>query len=247
MGRLDGKVVVVTGAARGMGAANARLFVDEGARVVLTDIRDEEGNAVAEELGESARFLRHDVTQRADWEHVITETESYFGPVSVLVNNAGITERMATLEETTEAFYSKIIETNQTSVFIGMKTVLPSMRRAGGGSIINISSTGGLVAGRGVFAYIASKFAVRGMSKAAAVELAAEGIRVNSVHPGSIKTPMMGDVTEEFLELLSRKIPMGRVGEVNEVASLLLFLASDESSFCTGSEFVIDGGFTAGG
>jgi 3alpha(or 20beta)-hydroxysteroid dehydrogenase len=246
MGRLNGKVAVITGAARGMGAAHARLFVAEGAKVVLTDIRDAEGKAVAKELGTNARFLHHDVTKSGEWERVISEAEATFGPVSVLVNNAGIAPHVA-LPDISEAEYIKVIDVNQVSVFLGMKTVLPSMRRAGGGSIVNISSSAGLIGYPNMTAYVASKFAVRGMTKTAAVELARKGIRVNSVHPGAVWTPLAEESQGKDLidRVCKEKVPLGRVGDPKEVSYLVLFLASDESSYCTGAEFVVDGGLTA--
>lgn len=245
MGRVSGKVAIVTGAAQGMGAAHARRLVEEGARVVLTDVLDVIGEAAASSLGENARYLHQDVTKEDEWQRVIRATEEAFGPVSVLVNNAGIVAYGA-IERMEESDYRRVIDVNQVSVFLGMKSVIPSMKRAGGGSIINISSVAGLFGASHVLSYTASKFAVRGMSKSAAIELAPYNIRVNSVHPGMISTPMTAP-TPESEASIARFIaatPAARWGEPHEVANVVLLLASDESRFSTGAEFVVDGGIS---
>ncbi len=247
MGKLDGRTAIVTGASRGMGASHARRFVEEGARVVLTDMRVEAGEALARELGDAARFIQHDVTSAADWDRVVAEAESFFGPVGVLVNNAGILGVMARTAEVTEADYLQVCAVNQHSVYLGMHAVIPSMLKGGKGSIVNISSIAGLVANYGFpsLAYVASKFAVRGMTKAAAVEYGPDNIRVNSVHPGFIMTPMMVEATnEEGGDALSM-IPLRRIAEPEEVSNLVLFLACDNSSYISGAEHVIDAGMTA--
>ncbi|WP_174615144.1 glucose 1-dehydrogenase [Virgibacillus ihumii] len=243
MGRIDDKVAIVTGGARGMGESHVRTFVREGAKVVLTDLNEESGKALADELGENVAFVKQDVTKAADWENVVSETEKIFGPVNILVNNAGISMNKS-LFDMTEEDYRKIVDINQISVFHGMKTVVPSMQKSGSGSIVNISSMNGLVAG--AIGYTDTKFAVRGMTKAAAVQLGGLGIRVNSVHPGVIETPMVteGDAVDEIKEF-AKQIPVKRMAQSEEVSNLVLYLASDESSYSTGSEFVIDGGLTA--
>ncbi len=243
MSRLAGKVAIITGAAQGMGAAHAKLFVENGAKVVLTDLNEEKGQAFAAELGENALFVKQNVASEEDWATVVAKAEEAFGPVNVLVNNAGITMAKNMLDVTVEE-YRRIVEINQVSVFLGMKTVAASMMKAGGGSIVNISSMNGLVAG--AIGYTDTKFAVRGMTKAAAINLAPMGIRVNSVHPGVIATPMVvQEDTKAAVEEFSKHIPLKRVAQPEEVSNMVLFLASDESSYSTGSEFVIDGGMTA--
>lgn len=243
MSRLSNKVAIITGAAQGMGAAHARLFIEEGAKVVLTDLNEEKGNALAAELGENALFVKQNVTSEEDWATVIAKAEEAFGPVNVLVNNAGIIIAKNMLDITLEE-YRRIVEINQVSVFLGMKAVAASMQKAGGGSIVNISSMNGLVAG--AIGYTDTKFAVRGMTKAAAINLAPMGIRVNSVHPGVIATPMVvQEDTKESVEAFAKFIPLKRVAQPEEVSKMVLFLASDESSYSTGSEFIIDGGLTA--
>lgn len=243
MGRLVGKVAIITGAAQGMGAAHARLFIEEGAKVVLTDLNEEKGQAFAAELGENALFVKQNVTSEEDWKAVVVAAEEKFGPVNVLVNNAGITMAKSFLQISVEE-YRRIVEINQVSVFLGMKTTVPSMQKAGGGSIVNISSMNGLVGG--AVGYTDTKFAVRGMTKAASLEAARYNIRVNSVHPGVIATPMVvQDDTKAQVEAIIKQIPAGRVAEPEEVSKMVLFLASDDSSYSTGSEFVIDGGMTA--
>ncbi|ETP67353.1 3-alpha-hydroxysteroid dehydrogenase [Planococcus glaciei CHR43] len=243
MARLEGKVAIITGAAQGMGAAHAQKFIKEGAKVVLTDLNEEKGQALAAQLGENALFIKQNVTSEADWANVVAEAEAAFGPVNVLVNNAGITMAKSILQ-TTEEEYRRIVDINQVSVFLGMKAIIPSMQKAGGGSIVNISSMNGLVAG--AIGYTDTKFAVRGMTKAAAIECAHYGIRVNSVHPGVIATPMiMQEDTKAAVEAFAQHIPLKRVAESEEVSNMVLFLASDDSSYSTGSEFVVDGGMTA--
>ena len=243
MSRLENKVAIITGAAQGMGESHARRFVAEGAKVVLTDLNEEKGQALATELGENAVFVKQNVTSEEDWATVLATAEEKFGPVNVLVNNAGISVNKFMLDMSVEE-YRRIVDINQVSVFIGMKTVAPSMAKAGGGSIVNISSINGLVGG--AIGYTDTKFAVRGMSKAAALNLSAMGIRVNSVHTGVIATPMImqGDV-KEAIEEFSKFIPLKRVAQPEEVSNLVLYLASDESSYSTGGEFVVDGGITA--
>lgn len=243
MERLEGKVAIVTGAAQGMGAAHARRFVAEGAKVVLTDLNEEKGAALVNELGANALFVKQDVTSEEDWAAVIAKAEEKFGPVNVLVNNAGITMAKSILQ-TSLGEYRRIVDINQVSVFLGMKSVIPSMQKAGGGSIVNISSINGIVGG--AVGYTDTKFAVRGMTKAAAVECAHYGIRVNSVHPGVIATPMVVQAdTKAAVEEFAKHIPIKRVAEPEEVTNLVLYLASDESSYSTGAEFVVDGGITA--
>lgn len=241
MGRLDGEVAIITGGARGMGAAHAERFLAEGAKLVITDILEQEGEALVRDLGGNLKFMKQDVTKAAEWERVVAETESTFGPVSVLVNNAGIAV-LKSIDTMTEAQYRRVIDVNQVSVFLGMKYVLASMRKAANGSIINISSISGLKGTEDSVAYSASKFAVRGMTKSAAVELAKEGIRVNSVHPGIIETPM---VRKSRVSKMARAIPLKRTAQPSEVSDLVVYLASDESSYVTGAEFVIDGGLSA--
>lgn len=243
MGRLDSKVAIITGAAQGMGASHAERFIKEGAKVVLTDLNEEKGQAFADELGENALFVKQNVSSEDDWAHVISEAEKKFGPVNVLVNNAGITVAKSIME-TTEEDYRNIFEINQLSVFLGMKAVIPSMQKANGGSIVNISSMNGIAGG--VIGYTDTKFAVRGMTKAAALEGAEYGIRANSVHPGAIETPMLvQEDTKDAVDEISKHIPLKRVARPEEVSNLVLFLASDESSYSTGSEFIVDGGLTA--
>lgn len=247
MGRLSGKVAIITGAAQGMGAAHAAAFVAEGAKVILTDINIDAIRALALSLGESAIAVKQDVSKQADWDEVMLQAEAKFGPVNVLVNNAGVLGKIASTLEFTEEDFNWVCAINQTGVFLGMKAVIPSMIKFGGGAIVNISSVAGIVAIYGApnAAYVASKFAVRGMTKQIAVEYGKQNIRCNSIHPGYIRTPMMAAATdEEGGEALSM-IPLGRLAECSEVSNLAVFLASDESSFITGMEHVIDGGMTA--
>jgi 3alpha(or 20beta)-hydroxysteroid dehydrogenase len=243
MDRLSGRVALVTGAARGMGASHARCLAAAGARVVLTDVREDAGKALADELGHTALFVPHDVTSSLDWERAISAAEDAFGPVDILVNNAGVAA-YAPIEECTEQDYRTLIDVNQVSVFLGMKSVIGSMSRAGKGSIINISSVAGFVGEANTVAYTASKFAVRGMTKVAAKELGPRGIRVNSIHPGVIETPMVTDNPEAdaVLKVVAASAALRRIGQPEEVSNLVVFLASDESSFVTGSAFVVDGG-----
>ena len=248
--RLEGKVAIITGGARGQGATEARMFAREGARVVIGDIRDELGmqvEAEIRELGGEAVYLHLDVTSDDDWQRAIETAEQQFGKVDVLVNNAAIVLRKD-IEETTADDWDNIMAINAKGVFLGTKAVIPAMRRAGGGSIINISSISGLVA-IGPPAYIATKGAVRLFTKSTAIQYASENIRANSIHPGSVDTDMrregMGSQTEEEIQARVDNIPLGRVGTTEDISYGALFLASDESSFMTGSELVIDGGYTA--
>jgi 3alpha(or 20beta)-hydroxysteroid dehydrogenase len=247
MGRLDGKVALISGAARGQGEAEARRFVAEGARVVLGDVLHDECHAVAGSLGDAARAIPLDVTQEADWARAVQTALDAFGRLDVLVNNAGIVKTGA-LEHTSLADYRAVIEVNQVGVFLGMRAVVAAMRASGGGSIINISSNAGMEGVQGVIAYAASKWAIRGMTRTAALELGRDGIRVNSVHPGGVATPMIA--SDDFASVDQNAIfaaqPIPRVGQPEEIASLVLFLASEESSYSTGSEFVADGGGLAG-
>jgi 3alpha(or 20beta)-hydroxysteroid dehydrogenase len=253
-GRLTGKVALVTGAARGQGAAAVRRFVAEGARVLAADIADDTGKALADELNEAAgsndapvRYAHLDVSSEEDWAAAVSAATEAFGRLDVLVNNAGILHFSA-LADTTLADYLRVISVNQVGTFLGMRAVVPALRAAGGGSIVNLSSVEGVSAAPFLTAYTASKFAIRGMTKVAALELGPDGIRVNSVHPGVIDTKMISDAVGGMdldLTRLGRKVALRRVGQPDEIAALVVFLASDESSYCTGSEFVADGGATA--
>ena len=249
MGRLDGKVALITGGARGMGKSHVRHFVAEGARVVSGDVLDDRGAYVAAGLGEEhCRYIHHDVTSEDDWAAAVGLAEETFGRLDVLVNNAGIL-RFAEIEEMALADFRRVLEVNAVGCWLGMKAAIGPMRRAGGGSIVNISSIEGFTGAAGLSAYSASKFAIRGMTKAAAAELAAFGIRVNSVHPGGVLTHMVADSADaraESAEAFMKAMPMHRFAEPAEISRLVAYLASDESSYSTGSEFVADGGLLAG-
>jgi 3alpha(or 20beta)-hydroxysteroid dehydrogenase len=249
MGRLDGKVALITGASRGQGAAEARLFVDEGALVMLSDVRDDDGELLAKELGDRATYRHHDVASEDDWAAAVSATTTGFGRLDVLVNNAGVFAvlgmTLTSLEE-----YMRIVTINQVGTFLGMKAVAETMIGQNSGSIINISSVAGLGGSAGTIAYTSTKFAVRGMTKVAAVELAPFGVRVNSVHPGLIDTPMMSEAfasldSDSIRKALEATIPNGRFASAEDVARMVLYLASDDSTYSTGSEFVVDGGMTA--
>ncbi|HET9609927.1 MAG TPA: glucose 1-dehydrogenase [Acidimicrobiales bacterium] len=243
MGRLDGKVAIITGAARGQGAAEARLFAAEGARVLLADILDADGEAVAAEIGDAAAYTRLDVTDEVQWQAAVALAEQRFGPVTVLVNNAGILH-FQVLHKTELSDFENVMRVNVQGVFLGMKSVVPSMTRAGGGSIVNISSTAGLVGLPYFGAYVASKWAVRGLTKTAAIDLGHKGIRVNSVHPGGIDTPMVAGTTADAP--FYKRLPVPRMGSPDEAARAVLFLASDEASYIAGAELAVDGGATCG-
>jgi 3alpha(or 20beta)-hydroxysteroid dehydrogenase len=240
MARFDGKVVLISGGARGQGAAEARMLVAEGARVVLGDVRETEGAALAAELGPAAVFVRHDVTRPEDWANAVAAAEA-LGGLHGLVNNAGIYVPKP-LMETDLALFERHMRVNQLGCFLGMQAVVPAMERSGGGSIVNVSSTAGLRGSPNAFAYSATKWALRGMTKAAAVDLASRSIRVNSVHPGPIDTPMLDVRTPEENRRRLQAVPMRRQGSAAEVARLVLFLLSDDSGYMTGSEVAIDGG-----
>ncbi len=246
--RLEGKVALITGAARGLGEAEARLFVEEGARVYLGDVLDDEGEAVAASLGSAAIYRHHDVSRAESWSAFVTAANEAFGHIEVLINNAGIAH-VAPIAEIALEDYERVIQVNQVGCLLGMQAVIPALAKAGGGSIVNVSSVSGIEGTPGMVAYVASKFAIRGMTKTAALELGRLGIRVNSLHPGGVDTPM-AQRSEEQIEGAGdpyySHLPLGRIGRPDELAQLALFLASDESSYCTGSEFVADGGLLAG-
>ena len=248
--RLAGKVAIISGGSRGMGAFEAELFVKEGAKVVVGDVREDEGRSLVEKItgeGGDAVFVPLDVTKETDWEAAVAEAVDRYGKLDVLVNNAGVSAR-GSIEETTVADWDRVMDINAKGVFLGTRQAIPEMRKAGGGSIINISSQLGLVGmSDSSPQYQASKGAVRLFTKSAAIQYASEGIRVNSVHPGPIVTPMTEARRSDAAvqELMVSRIPLGRYGEAEDVAYGVLYLASDESSFVTGSELVIDGGWTA--
>ena len=250
MARLEGKVALISGGARGQGAVEARMFAEEGASVVIGDILDEQGRqteAELQELGYNVTYVHLDVTSESDWEAAVQTAVSTYGKLDVLLNNAGILIRK-NIEETTEEDWDRIFSVNAKGVFLGTKAAIPAMRDAGGGSIINISSTAGLVGSpNGSASYTATKGAVRLFTKSTAIQHAREGIRCNSIHPGPIETDMIADTLNDpaNMELRMQRLPLQRVGKPSEIAYPAIYLASDESSFVTGSEVVVDGGTTA--
>lgn len=254
MGRLEGRIALVTGSARGTGAATARLFAREGARVLIADVRDEAGEAVAAEIGDAARYRHLDVTREDDWQRAVAFVEAEWGALHVLVNNAAILD-VAPLSETSVETFRRVVDVNQTGTFLGVRSAIEPMKRAGGGSIVNVSSIDGLEGNNGVLAYTSSKWGVRGITKAAAMELGQYGIRVNTVcpNPGSpeMVQPFFAAAAERLKgrseRLPDRPIhPFARQGTIDDVARAILFLASDESAFVCGVDLPVDGGFTAG-
>ena len=245
-GRLTGKVALVTGAARGIGAATAELFVREGARVVLADIAVDAGAALAESLGDHATFVSLDVRDETAWDTAVAAAEKRFGGLDVLVNNAGIYFTSPIAQMTREMFV-RLFEVNQLGVFLGMRAALPAMQRRGGGSIVSLSSTSGMKGNQNSIGSGSTKWALRGMTKVAAVEFGEFGIRVNSVHPGIIDTPMNHEeMGAERIVEVGKGAPLGRHGTAAEVADLILYLASDDASYVSGGEFTVDGGMMAG-
>ena len=247
--RLEGKVALISGGARGMGAVEARLFAKEGAKVVIGDVLEEEGSQVAQEIknaGGQAHFARLDVTSEEDWQEIVSQTTVRYGGLDILVNNAGI-YRISSLEQTTLAVWDRIMQVNVAGVFLGTKAAIPEMRKRGRGSIVNISSTAALAGSANSSAYQASKGAVRIFTKSTAIEYVKEGIRANSVHPGVIDTDMIAELLSDPIARQERldAVPLRRIGTAEDVAYAVLYLASDESSFVTGAELVIDGGKTA--
>jgi 3alpha(or 20beta)-hydroxysteroid dehydrogenase len=244
MKRFDHRTVIVTGGARGMGAAHARGFVAEGANVVIADLLEKEGRTLADELGDQATRL--DVTSDRDWAATVAAAEHVFGPVSVLVNNAGIV-RFGPIAETEPAVWRQVIDINLTGTYLGIRAVVSSMRKAGGGAIVNISSAGGMMAYPNTAAYVASKWGARGLTKTAALELGRDNIRVNSIHPGPVRTPMTaGPDATAAVAAQARHLAIPRVAEPEEITQMVLFVASDEAGFSTGSEFIVDGGVLLG-
>jgi len=240
MGRLDGKVALISGGARGIGAAISRRFLAEGAKAVVGDVLDDDGARLLAELGDGARYVHLDVTQPAGWDAAVNEAVTAFGGLSILVNNAGMVN-FGRIDAYPHEEWARIIDVNLTGVFNGIKAAAPALAKAGSASIINVSSIAGLRGYEGLAGYTASKFGVRGLTKSAALDLGRDGIRVNSVHPGVIQTPMTEGMTFD-----TGHVPLHRIGQPTEVADLAVYLAGDESSFVTGAEFVIDGGETAG-
>lgn len=237
---LDEVSIIITGGARGIGAATARLFAAGGAQVMIADLLDEEGQALAEELGPKVRYHRLNVTEAEDWSQVVAATEAAFGKVNALFNNAGTSAFGSVVDSSVEDF-RRVMDVNVTGVFLGIKAAAPAIKRAGGGAIVNASSAAGIRAQPGIAAYVASKFAVTGLTKAAALELGRDGVRVVSIHPGPINTPM----TKDFPRDAAAVLPIPRFGEPEEIAALVRFLVC-EAGFATGSEWVLDGGNTTG-
>ena len=236
MGRVDGKVALISGGARNIGGASARMLVAEGAKVVIGDLLDDEGAALAKELGDAARYVHLDVTSDGDWRSAVELTISEFGRLDVLFNNAGIFNG-GPINRYKAALWQEMLDVNLTGAFLGMRAAADAMIAAGGGSIINTSSIEGLRGTPWAHGYVASKWGLRGLTKSVALELAPHGIRVNSLHPGRISTPATDAMPDDMIP-----IPLGRPGRPDEVATFVVFLSSDESSFATGSEFVMDGG-----
>lgn len=247
MGKLDGKTALITGAARGMGAATAKRFIEEGANVVITDILEEEGRATADALGDKAIYVRHDVSQEADWAGAINATLEAFGGLNILINNAGMLH-IGTIAQQDLDVWNQVIGVNLIGAATGTRHAAPHIEASGGGAIINVSSTEGLDAANGLGAYVASKWGLRGFTKVAAIELAAKGIRVNSIHPGPVNTGMSNpmDSDPDMFKPALTYFPQQRMADASEVAALNLFLVSDEASFITGAEIAVDGGSSAG-
>jgi 3alpha(or 20beta)-hydroxysteroid dehydrogenase len=250
MGRLDGKVALITGGARGMGKSHARHFVAEGARVVIGDVLDDKGEFVAGKLGtDLCRYVHHDVTSETEWDAAVAATVDAFGRLDILVNNAGVLTH-ATIAETTVDEFRRVLDINLVGCFLGVRAAIGPMTAAGGGSIVNISSIEGFAGAAGLSAYSASKFGIRGVTRAAAQELGHLGIRVNSVHPGGVMTRMVMESAKSFTgvdpEQFIRNMPIPRFAEPVEISRLVAFLASDEASYTTGAEFVADGGILSG-
>jgi 3alpha(or 20beta)-hydroxysteroid dehydrogenase len=250
MGRLDGKVALITGGARGMGKAHVRRFAEEGATVVFGDVLEDEGAKLAAGIGAAGRFVRMDVTSPQDWTTAVATAVDEFGRLDILVNNAGIIKHKP-IEEMTLEECRRVLEVNLVGQWLGVKAVIEPMKAAGGGSIVNVSSTEGFIGAAGLTAYSASKFGVRGLTKAAARELGQYGIRVNSIHPGAILTAMTTDpevvaATADSAELFFKGLPLARMGKTREVTGAVVFLASDEATYCTGSEILVDGGMITG-
>jgi 3alpha(or 20beta)-hydroxysteroid dehydrogenase len=246
MNRLASKTALISGGARGQGEAEVRLFIQEGAKVVFGDILDDLGETVAKDVGDDAFYLHLDVRREEDWNRAVAEAVTRFGSLDVLVNNAGITAMGVLTHDITLEEYMRVIEVNQIGVFLGMRAAIPTMLQNRRGSIVNISSAAGIIGSGGATAYTASKFAVRGMTKNAALEYGKAGIRVNSIHPGLIDTPMVGSFLDQMGPEFYATSAIPRAAQPQEVAYLALFLASDESSFCTGAEYLVDGGRLAG-
>ncbi|MFJ3671105.1 SDR family NAD(P)-dependent oxidoreductase [Streptomyces sp. NPDC090106] len=251
MNRFENKTVLITGAAGGMGSSHARSFHAEGANVVITDIREEEGRALAAELGERAVFVRLDVTDQAQWAAAVRTAEVTFGPLDVLVNNAGILAPTALIEDGDLAAWQHVIDVNLTGTYLGIQAAAPSLRAAGGGSVVNIASTSGHVGTALIAPYVASKWGVRGLTRTAAMELARDGVRVNSIDPGVVNTPLITEPLHPGAAPVSDyyspdAFAIKRLAEPWDISRLLLFLASDEASFITGSEHIADGGMLLG-
>ncbi|HET7532209.1 MAG TPA: glucose 1-dehydrogenase [Nocardioidaceae bacterium] len=240
MRKLEGRVAVVTGGARGIGAATARLFAAEGAKVVIADVLTQEGEALAREIGDAACYVHLDVTSEVGWRETVELAEREFGPVSILVNNAGIVDFGTIADQDYKAF-QHVLDVNLVGPWLGMHVTVPSLRRAGGGAIVNVSSTAGLMGYSNLGGYVASKWGLRGLTKTAALELAPDEVRVCSIHPGPIRTPM----TSQFDDSMTAAQPIARFGEPDEVAKMALFVVAD-ATYSTGCEFVIDGGATVG-
>jgi 3alpha(or 20beta)-hydroxysteroid dehydrogenase len=243
-GRFDGRTALISGGARGMGASHARGFCDEGANVIIADVLDDAGQELADELGKAARFVHLDVTSLDDWTRAVAFAEETYGPLAVLVNNAGVGGGGQLVDIELDE-WRRVLSVNLDGCFLGIKAVVPSMRRNGGGAIANISSLAGLVGTPLSGPYTTSKFALRGLTKVAALELGREGIRVNSVHPGYIETPILMGLTAEQAGV-DLKLALPRMAQPNEVTRMVLFICSDEASYSTGAEFVVDGGWSAG-
>jgi 3alpha(or 20beta)-hydroxysteroid dehydrogenase len=244
--RFEGKVALVSGGARGMGASHVRGFVSEASSVVIGDVLADEGKRLAADLGPRALFVELDVTNEQSWADAVRAAETQFGGLDILVNNAGVAPQMSPIVDTDPRDFRRVLEVNATGVFLGMRAAVVAMARRAGGSIVNISSVAGLTGGPMAVSYVSSKWAVRGMTKAAATEFSALNIRVNSVHPGYIRTPMFEQADADLTAVAETTTPMERVADPDEVTRLVLFLASEEVTYSTGSEFVVDGGLMSG-